>query len=76
MTENVPFNLSQGQTTMTKLPEVSTARKRASLAKRLPNPDPLTLRYAARKIATRYNVGLPMAALVAELINTSLGDRR
>jgi hypothetical protein len=45
-------------------------------AVRLPNPDPLTMAYAARRIATRYNVGLPLARIVAELIGASLEARQ
>jgi hypothetical protein len=46
-----------------------------SMAERLPNPDPRTMDYAARRIATRYNVGLPLARVVAELIGASLEAR-
>jgi len=53
-----------------------SARNRASATLRLPNPDPLTMDFAARRIATRYNVSPGLAAIVAELIASSLGDRR
>jgi hypothetical protein len=61
---------------MTNVPEYSTARKRAPAANRLPSPDPLLMAYATNRLVRQYGVSVSMAALVAELINTSLGDRR
>jgi hypothetical protein len=49
------------------------ARNRAPT---LPSPDPARMDYAARRIAARYNVGFPLARIVAELVSTSLGERR
>ena len=45
-------------------------------AHRLPTPDPLTMAYAARRIAARYNVSDSMARLVAELVGNSIGGQR
>jgi hypothetical protein len=61
---------------MLKLPEVTAARKRAPAANRLPSPDPLLMAYATNRIVRQYGVSLPMARIVAELVSTSLGDRR
>lgn len=57
-------------------PRIIAARNPASAAMRLPNPDPPTMDCAARRIATRYNVGFPLARVVAELIGASLENRR
>jgi hypothetical protein len=61
---------------MLKLPEVTATRKRAPIANRLPSPDPLLMAYATNRIVRQYGVSQPMARIVAELISTSLGDRR
>jgi hypothetical protein len=50
--------------------------KAVSTAARLPNPDPLTMDYAARRIASRYNVSPGMARIVAELVSTSVAEVR
>ena len=42
---------------------------------RLPNPDPSTMDYAARRIASRYSVSLAHARVVAELVSTSIEAR-
>ena len=59
---------------MTNVPEYSKTRKRA--LNRLPSPDPLVMAYATNRLVRQYGVSASMAALVAELISTSLGDRR
>jgi hypothetical protein len=59
---------------MTNVPEYPTARKRAS--NRLPSPDPLLMAYATNRIVRQYGVSVPMARIVAELVSTSLVDRR
>jgi hypothetical protein len=59
---------------MLKLPEVTAARKRA--LNRLPSPDPLLMAYATNRIVRQFGVSVPMARIVAELISTSLVDRR
>ena len=61
---------------MLKLPEVAAQRKRAPVANRLPSPDPLLMAYATNRIVRQYGVSIPMARIVAELVNTSLVDRR
>jgi hypothetical protein len=61
---------------MLKLPELTAARKRAHVANRLPYPDPLLMAYATNRIVRLYDVSLPMARIVAELVSTSLVDRR
>ena len=61
---------------MLKLPEVTAQRKRAPIANRLPSPDPLLMAYATNRIVRQYGVSVPMARIVAELISTSLVDRR
>ena len=58
---------------MTNVPESLTARKRAP---RLPSPDPLLMAYATNRIVRQYGVSVPMARIVAELVSTSLVDRR
>ena len=40
----------------------------------LPYPDPLAMDYASRRIARRYNVGLPLARVVAELVSASIAE--
>jgi hypothetical protein len=57
-------------------PQNRPFRNNTTAAERLPNPDPATMDYAARKIATRYNVGLPLARVVAELVGASLEARQ
>jgi hypothetical protein len=59
---------------MLKLPDVTAQRKRA--LNRLPSPDPLLMAYATNRIVRQYGVSVPMARIVAELVSTSLGDRR
>jgi hypothetical protein len=59
---------------MTNVPESLTVRKRA--LNRLPSPDPLLMAYATNKIVRQYGVSVPMARIVAELVSTSLVDRR
>jgi hypothetical protein len=61
---------------MSKLPEVTASRKRAPVANRLPSPDHLLMAYATNRIVRRYGVSVPMARIVAELVSTSLVDRR
>jgi hypothetical protein len=61
------------RTTLTHDP---AARNPATAVERLPNPDPLTMDYAARKIASRYNVTAALARVVAELVGASLENRR
>ncbi len=51
-------------------------RNHRPAANRLPSPDPLLMAYATNRIVRQYGVSVPMARIVAELINTSLGDRR
>ncbi len=58
------------------LPTVPAARKRAPAANRLPSPDPLLMAYATNRLVRQYGVSIPMARIVAELVNTSLVDRR
>jgi hypothetical protein len=58
---------------MAYLTEFLESRKRAP---QLPNPDPLTMDYAARRIATRYNVSAGMARVVAELVGASIAECR
>jgi hypothetical protein len=55
---------------MIKLPEVSTARKRAPAANRLPDHTSLVL--AARTIERRYNTSPGMALAVAELVQATV----
>ena len=59
---------------MTNVPEYSKTRKRA--LDRLPSPDPLLIAYATNRIVRQYGVSVPMARIVAELVSTSLVDRR
>jgi len=61
---------------MLKLPEVTATRKRAPAANRLPSPDPLLMAYATNRIVRQFGVSVPMARIVAELVSTSLVDRR
>jgi hypothetical protein len=61
---------------MHNLPNDLASRNRASAANRLPSPAPLLMDDAARRIATRYNVGLPLARVVAELVGASIGGKR
>jgi hypothetical protein len=61
---------------MPKLPEVTSQRKRAPVANRLPSPDPLLMAYATNRIVRQYGVSVPVARNVAELVSTSLVDRR
>jgi hypothetical protein len=61
---------------MLKLPEVTAARKRTPAANRLPSPDPLLMAYATNRIVRQFGVSVPMARIVAELVSTSLVDRR
>jgi hypothetical protein len=61
---------------MLKLPEVTAPRKRAPVVNRLPSPDPLLMAYATNRIVRQYGVSVPMARIVAELVSTSLVDRR
>ena len=58
------------------LPTVPAACNQASAANRLPSPDPLLMAYATNRIVRRYGVSVSMARIVAELVHTSLGDRR
>jgi hypothetical protein len=58
------------------LPTVPAARNRASATNRLPSPDPLLMAYATNRIVRQYGVSVPMARIVAELVSTSLVDRR
>jgi hypothetical protein len=51
-------------------------RNPVSTAERLPNPDPQTMAFAARRIATRYNVGLPLARVVAAIVDETAEVRR
>lgn len=51
-------------------------RNPVSMTERLPNPDPLTMDHAARRISTRYNVNISLARVVAELIGASLEARQ
>jgi hypothetical protein len=51
-------------------------RNRRPAANRLPSPDPLLMAYATNRIVRQYGVSVPMARIVAELVNTSLVDRR
>ena len=53
-----------------------TDRNRLSTPHRLPYPDPIAMDFAARRIATRYNVGLSLACVVAELVSASLAKGR
>jgi hypothetical protein len=53
-----------------------TDRNRLSATNRLPYPDPLAMDYAARRIATRYNVSAGMARVVAELVGASIAECR
>ena len=59
---------------MMNVPEYSKARKRA--LNRLPSPDPLLMAYATNRIVRQYGVSVAMARIVAELVSTSLVDRR
>ena len=59
---------------MTSLLPQPTPHRNSRVARRLPLP--LSTDDAARRIATRYNVAAPLARIVAELVSTSLGDRR
>jgi hypothetical protein len=61
---------------MLRLPEVTAARKRMPAANRLPSPDPLLMAYATNRIVRQFGVSVPMARIVAELVSTSLVDRR
>jgi hypothetical protein len=61
---------------MDTLPNDLASRNPVSAANRLPDQDALMLAYAANRIATRYNVHRRMARIVAELISTSMGERR
>jgi hypothetical protein len=61
---------------MNTLQATPVARNRASAVNRLPSPDPLLMAYATNRIVRQYGVSLPMARIVAELVNTSLVDRR
>lgn len=54
----------------------AAARNGLSATHRLPYPDPLAMDYATRRIATRYNVGMPLARIVAELVSASLAKGR
>jgi hypothetical protein len=59
---------------MTLYPNYSSARKRTSTADRL--PDHSSLMMTARTIERKYNTSPAMALVVAELVSTSLVDRR
>ena len=61
---------------MRNLPNDLASRNRLSAANRLPNPDPLLMDYAARRISRRYNVGPALARVVAELVSASVEVRR
>jgi hypothetical protein len=61
---------------MNSLQVTPTARNRASAVNRLPSPDPLLMAYATNRIVRRYGVSASMARIVAELVSTSLADRR
>jgi hypothetical protein len=58
------------------LQTAAAARNRASAANRLPSPDPLLMAYATNRLVGRYGTSIPMARIVAEMVYTSLGDRR
>jgi hypothetical protein len=53
-----------------------SARNRISATNRLPNPDPLLMDLATRRIASRYSVSLAHARVVAELVSASLVEVR
>jgi hypothetical protein len=61
---------------MNTLQATRTDRNRRPAANRLPSPDPLLMAYATNRIVRQFGVSLPMARIVAELVSTSLVDRR